>query len=246
MRRSILRSALTASLLLALAACGSDEPEAIEVTTADAQEGTEAVKQAPPVVAPPPQVDSAYERAQRSLTTATSVRLDTEFAWANGKTQYLQGARSQRDFQFVLRTLPNPDAKFDGSWLFQNSRYMRQDGQEYTDQLVAPDAHTATLAAIAALPNSEDELMPERGPADSVDGIACQPRSVDLTKAVHAAQNYTELSACVDENSSEIIKITAQTRAGDKIKVAFSGFGDAVSFPQANVAVDWTQQYPRR
>lgn len=254
MHRKNALTVLTLAIALALAGCGNDEPE---VSTADAPsevappKSTAATQSAPAVAPKPPEpklpvAASAYERAQRALTQIPGMRLETEFTAPGGTTQYLTGSRQLTKYAFAIRTLPEPDNAVDGSWMFQSGRFMKQQGQSYDQAVNAPGAITAFLNAVASLPDEESELSPERGALDNAGGVNCQPRAIDLSKSRLAAQSFSRLVVCVDESSALIVKLTAETRIGEKLVAMLSGYGEAIELPQTAEVKSWDQQYPRR
>ncbi len=250
------RSALALVLSLSLAACGSDEPEAETAApaapAAAVKPAVSTASTAPVVVedkAPAPVLpvaDSPYERGQRSLTEVPSMRLESEFAAAGGSTQYLAGGRQGDKYVFTVRTLPKPDNAFDGSWMFQNGRFLRQQGQGFDQASLPPQVVSMFLNALAALPDEEAELSPDKGALDNANGVSCQPRSIDLKRSRLGAQSFNRLVACVDEPRALIVKISATTRTGETLVATLSGYGEAVEIPQTAEVKSWDQMYPRK
>lgn len=240
MRTLLIRAALLGATALALGACGSDEPEAAATDTAAAP----AAPTPPGTLAPLQPQSSPYERAQRALLAATSLRFDAEYASASLGSQYLTGARQAQNYRFNVRSAPKPlDA--DGDWLMQGGRYLKKGLNGYEPQLNAPDGHVALIAAIAALPDKDTRLMPAGGGADQVGGVACTRRSVDLAQMSQIAASYQKLSVCIEEAAAQVLEIQAETRSGERLQVSFSGFGEPVEMPQAEVK-EWWQQLPRQ
>ena len=247
------RSALALVLSLALAACGGDEPEVDSAApTTAAVKPTVSTPTIAPVVENKPALPqlpvavSPYERGRRSLTEVQSMRLEGEFSAAGGNTQYLSGARLGDKYMFVVRTLPKADNAFDGSWMFQNGRFLRQQGQEFDQASLPPQVVSVFLDAISALPVEETELSADKGVLESADGVSCQPRTIDLSKSRLAAQSFSRLVACVDESRALIVKISADTRTGEKLVSTLAGYGDAVEVPQTAEVKSWDQLYPRK
>ena len=70
---------------------------------------------------------------------------------------------------------------------------------------------------------------------------------IDMNKSRLAAQSFSRVVACVDESRALIVKITADTRTGEKLVTTLSGYGEPVEMPQQTAEVkSWDQQYPRR
>lgn len=246
------RSALALVLCLTLAACGSDEPEADTAAPTPEAAKTAGSAAAAPVVEKKPAVpqlpvaSSPYERGRRSLTEVPSMRLEGEFTAAGGNTQYLSGARLGDKYMFVVRTLPKADNAFDGSWMFQNGRFLRQQGQGFDQASLPPQSVSTFIDAITALPDEETELSADESVVESADGVSCQPRTIDLGKSRLAAQSFNRLVACVDESRALIVKISADTRTGDKLTGTLAGYGEAVNVPQTAEVKSWDQLYPRK
>lgn len=235
------RALLALVCTLALGACGSDEPETDTAETAAAVAPVETPPGALPQLQPQ---SSAYERAQRALLAATSFRFDAEYASATLGSQYLTGARQAQNYSFTLRTAPKAtDA--DGTWLQQAGRYLKQGTNGYEPQLSAPDGHVAIIAAIAALPDKDTRLTPASGASAQVGGNSCAVREVDLAQLSQIAASYQSLSVCIDEGAAQVLRISAQARSGERLQIDFSGYGDAVTMPQAEVK-EWWQQMPRQ
>lgn len=234
------RALLALVATLALGACGSDEPEAAAETATET-----APAETPPGTLPQLQAQSsAYERAQRALLAATSFRFDAEYASATLGSQYLTGARQAQNYSFNLRTAPKAtDA--DGAWLFQGGRYLKQGTNGYEPQLSAPDGHVAVIAAIAALPDKDTRLTPASGATEQIGGSSCTLREVDLAQLSQIAASYQKLAVCLDESAAQVLRITAETRAGERLQVSLSGYGETVAMPQAEVK-EWWQQMPRQ
>lgn len=244
MNQTLIRAALALCISAALAACGSDEPQA------PAEPSNNAVVDAPGTTTPAtlPQLapqSSAYERAQRALATATSLRFEAEFASKDGNTQYLTGARQAQNYTFNVRTAPKPSADFDGPWLLQSGKYLKQTPAGFEAQLAVPDGHVALAAVVTALPDKDTALTPASGASESVAGVACAPRTIDLSQLPNLAMGYNKLGVCIDEANAQIVRIDAEARTGDRLLATFSGYGEAVEMPNAEVK-EWWQQYPRQ
>lgn len=242
MIRLPLRAALACTLAAALAACGGDEPAATPETATEAKAAEPGVATTLPTLAAQ---SSPYQRAQRTLVTATSLHFEAEYTAKDGAVQYLSGVRQSQNYSFNLRSLPKASAELDGNWLFQGGRYLKQGTSGFQAPLASPDSHVQLVAAVAALPATDNLLAPASGANEVVSGVSCAPRSVDLSQAAAIGINYNQMAVCVDENKAEIVRLSVESRAGEKLMVTFNGYGDSVQMPNADVK-EWWQEYPRQ
>jgi hypothetical protein len=241
----LLRSSLLAGLILSLAACGRDEPPADAGESGDAA-STQDSGQPPEPPQALPTARSSYERAHRLLTGASSLRFEAERTSAAGQTQYLAGVRRDLDHYFTVRTLPSADNRFDGTWLLQGGRYLRESQPgSFELELSPPDGHAAITAAQAALPTADTALLPADGSVESIAGVRCEVRGIDLSQLPAIAAAYQSLDVCVDEEAGQIVRIRAISVDGSRVSANFNGYGDPVTIPDAGVKAWWQDYQPR-
>jgi hypothetical protein len=244
------RIALLMALTLALGAC-SGEPDATaepESRTDPAMaEGSTANKQAnsgAPTPPSPPAV-SAFVQALRAISNGTNVRFESEVMLSDGSSQYAIGAGSVRNASFVLRTLPQSSAEFDGNWLFQANRYLRESGTGFDISIVNPPAVDLMFGVIRAIPKNDSALASDGQVSEFVGAVECTVRSIDLAKEVRLMIAYKSIDVCVDLTGSHLIRLKAETQAGERLTATFSGHGESMQLPKTQVK-DWSQEYPMR
>lgn len=252
MQNSRLRFLVPLALFTALAAC-SDEPEAdtsptaatdtTAATTTPAAAPTQ--EKAPP---PPPVLPAAttgFERALRALTNGSNVRFESETTLADGSSQYATGAGSVLNAKFQLRTLPKASAQFDGNWLLQGGRYLKESGVDYDVSALNPPVVANMFAAIAAIPQNDAALAAGAPKAELVGTVECNARQVDLAKDVRLVSAYKSIEVCIDDTRANLIRLKAELQTGERLTATFAGHGEIVNLPQTQVK-DWSQEYPRR
>lgn len=250
MQRLILRALLPMALTLTLAAC-SDEPEPTTDAAPKASSATApaATPAAAPVKAPPPppklpDAVSPFERAMRALTSGTSLKFETEVALPDGSTQYATGVSREHNYAFSVRTLPKANADLDGNWFFNGGRYMRESTTGYDSSVLVPSAMAIMAQAIDAMPKTEASLAKAEMAEETIGGVVCQPRQVDLTQSPSLLTQYRSIKLCVDETNVRIVKLQAELQTGERLTASYSDYGLPVVLPQVTVP-DWTKEFPR-
>jgi hypothetical protein len=234
----LLRPSLILALTLHLAACGRDEP-----APTDSNPAEKTAREPPQAL---PSATTSYERAQRLLISSNTLRFEAEHSDASGQTQYLSGVRQGLDHYFTVRTLPTPDQRYDGTWLLQGGRYLREsEPGRFEHQISPPTGHEAISAALAALPSSDTALLPADGSVETIGGSPCTLRAVDLSQLAAIAAAYRSLEVCIAESAGQILHLRAAGADGSRISATFSGYGEAVTIPDAGVKA-WWQEYPMR
>jgi hypothetical protein len=244
------RIALPMVLTLVLGACGG-EPDAdaeqesrAGATTAEDAAASKGTNAAPAKQTLPPAV-GAFAQALRAISNGTNVRFESEALLSNGSTQYAIGAGSVRNASFVLRTLPQSSAEFDGNWLFQANRYLRESGTGFDISVVNPPAVDLMFGAIRAIPKNDDALASDGQASEFVGAVECTVRKVDLAKEVRLMMAYKSIDACVDLTGPKLIRLNVETQAGERLTATFSGHGESMQLPKTQVK-DWSQEYPMR
>jgi hypothetical protein len=250
MLKSMTRIALPIALTLALGAC-SGEPEVdakpesgTEPTKADDAVANKGTNAGAPTPASQPAVD-AFVQALRAISNGTNVRFESEATLSNGSTQYAIGAGSVRNASFVLRTLPQSSAEFDGNWLFQANRYLRESGTGFDISVVNPPAVDMMFGAIQAIPKNDSALASDGQGSEFVGAVECTLRSIDLAKEVRLMTAYKSIDVCVDLTGPHLIRLKVETQAGERLTATFSGHGESMQLPKTQVK-DWSQEYPMR
>ncbi|HWS26982.1 MAG TPA: hypothetical protein VN259_10485 [Xanthomonadales bacterium] len=251
MQRLITRALLPMALTLTLVAC-SDEPEptAEDAPKAAATAAPVATPAAAPVKAPPPppklpDAVSPFERAMRALSSGTSLRFESEVLLGDGSSQYATGVSNEHNYAFSVRSLPKPNADLDGNWFFNGGRYMRESTTGYDSSVLVPSAMAIMAQAIDAMPKTEAALAEAKTGVESVGGVSCQPREVNLAQNPNLFMQYKAISVCVDEANVRIVKLQAQLQTGERLTASYSDYGMPVQLPQVKVP-DWSQEFPRR
>lgn len=241
----LMRSSLMLALILSLAACGRDEPETTTAATDSAPAGeTPAAPVEPPKALP--SATSSYERAHRLLTGSNTLRFEAERSDGSGQTQYLSGVRQGLDHYFTVRTLPTADNRFDGTWLLQGGRYLRESQPgSFEHELSPPDGHAALTSAQAALPTADTALQPADGSVETIAGTQCALRTVDLSQLPAIAAAYQSLDVCIEESAGQILRLRATGIDGSRVSATFSAYGEAVTMPNAGVKAWWQDYQPR-
>jgi hypothetical protein len=245
MQSTTLRMLLPLALAAALGAC-SDQPEA-DASKSDAGE-TAAAPSAAAEDKPAkalPTATSAFERALRTLTNGGNVRFESETTLVDGSSQYATGAGSVANASFILRTLPQGSAQFDGNWLLQGGRYLKETGTTFDAGALTPPAVANMYAAIAAIPQSDSAFTSDAPTTQMVGSAGCTARKVDLSRDARLIAAYKALEICVDEPQARLIRLSAELQSGERLTATFSGHGEPVQIPQTQVK-DWSQEYPLR
>lgn len=250
MQRPIIRALLPLALTLTLAAC-SDEPEA------NTQEAPKASLASTPVAAPvaspakappaPPQLPDAispYERAMRALSSGTSLRFESEVLMGDGSMQYATGVSDAHHYAFSVRSLPKANADFDGNWFFNGGRYLRESTNGYDSSVLVPSAMSIMAHALDAIPKTEASLLAEPPVVETVGGVTCQSRKVNLAQNPNLLMQYKAISVCVDEANVRLIKLHAELQTGERLIASYSDYGLPVQMPAVK-AFDWSQEFPR-
>ncbi len=247
MQTITMRMLLPLALAAALGAC-SDEPAADAGDAAKPAATASGTTPPPAEVKPPPTLpsaSSAFERALRTLTNGGNVRFESETTLTDGSSQYATGAGSVANASFTLRTLPQASAQFDGNWLLQGGRYLKDAGSGFDVNALSPPAVANMFAAISAIPQSETAFASDAPRAEMVGSAGCTARTVDLSKEVRLIGAYKALEVCVDETAAKLIRINFEAQTGERLSATFTGHGEPVSLPQTQVK-DWSQEYPLR
>jgi hypothetical protein len=112
-------------------------------------------------------------------------------------------------------------------------------------ELSPPDGHAELTAAQAALPTADTALQPADGSVESIAGVRCEVRSIDLSQLPAIAAAYQSLDVCVDEDAGQIVRVRAAGVDGSRVSANFGGYGEAVTIPDAGVKAWWQDYQPR-
>jgi hypothetical protein len=248
MQKFPMRMLLPVALMLALGAC-SGEPEADTESRSEPDTANDAAAKpmadaSPAKPAAPPAV-SEFTQALRAITSGTNFRFESEATLSNGTSQYAIGAGSFRNASFVLRTLPQSSAEFDGNWLFQANRYLRESGTGFDVSAVSPPAVDSMFAAILAIPKVDSALSSDGQTTEFVGTVECAARKVDLAKEVRLIQAFKSIDLCVDLAGPHLIRLRVESQTGERLTATFSGHGESMQLPKTLIK-DWSQEYPLR
>lgn len=233
---------LPLTLAAVLAGCSKDEP------TDAAKSATEASTSAapvPPGQAQTPSAKTPYERALRELVDGIGNSYEIEYTLADGSIQYLTGGRSQRNHAFVVRTLPTPNDQLDGQWVMQAGRFLKFTDGAYTDGTGFIQALQTYTTAVQGLPAVEMALRSEVKALESVNGIGCRPRQIDLSQEPRLARTFLEIGVCIDEDQAHILRLDAAAHDGTRLRAHISAHGQAYAVPDVGVKEWWEHLEPK-
>jgi hypothetical protein len=250
MQKSPMRLLLPVALMLALGAC-SGEPE-VDAETESRGEPAKSndaaanpMAETSPAKPAPPAAVGEFAQALLAITNGTNFRFESEATLSNGNSQYAIGAGSVRNASFVLRTLPQSSAEFDGNWLFQANRYLRESGTGFDVSAINPPAVDSMFAAILAIPKVDSALASDGQSTEFVGTVECAARKVDLAKEARLIQAYKSIDVCVDLAGPHLIRLKVETQTGERLTATFSGHGESMQLPKTQIK-DWSQEYPLR
>lgn len=253
MHKPTMRILLSLAIAATLAACGeepaADAPGDKPAETATPAPATSAAAAPAQPAAPPPAslppATTAFERSLRALTNGSNVRFESEATLLDGSSQYASGVGSIANSSFTLRTLPQVSADYDGAWMFQGGRFLKQSGAGYDVSMLSPPAVARMFEAIRAIPQNEASLSGEAPRTELIGSVECNVRKIDIGRKVELVMAYKSIELCIDDTRANLLRLNAELQSGERIAATFEGHGEIVQLPGTQ-AKDWSQEYPRR